>query len=125
MKKNSQALLLAILWFVMVTILLIIPGTKLPAIKWLGVLEMDKIIHFILFFILCLLFCRTAYSFNKTQNWFWLIAFACSVFGLTMEFVQENFVINRAFDIWDIVADFIGSFTFLVYLNLKPQFLSK
>ncbi len=121
--KKSTALFIAISWFALVTYLLCIPGKKLPLIWWVGLFQVDKLIHFILFFTLCMLFCKTTFAIQKTQQWFWGIAFTCSLYGLGMEFVQENFIPNRSFDVWDIVADTIGSFTFLVWLNLKPQFL--
>ncbi len=121
-KKNNQALFIAIIWFTFVTILLCIPGKKLPSIPWIGLFQVDKLVHIVLFFILTLLFCKAAFVINKTQNWFWGIALFFSIYGLGMEFVQENFVTNRSFDVWDIVADAIGSFSFLVYINLKPQF---
>lgn len=120
--KKSTALFIAISWFAFVSFLLCIPGKKLPLIWWVGMFEVDKIIHIILFFILSMLFCKVAYSINKTQQWFWGIAFVCSLYGMGMEFVQENFIANRSFDVWDIVADTVGSFSFLVFLNIKPQF---
>lgn len=122
LKKKSTALFIAISWFAFVSFLLCIPGKKLPLIWWVGMFEVDKIIHIILFFILSMLFCKVAYSINKTQQWFWGIAFVCSLYGMGMEFVQENFIANRSFDVWDIVADTVGSFSFLVFLNIKPQF---
>jgi VanZ family protein len=120
--KKSTTLFFAFFWIAFVTFLLCIPGKKLPQIWWVSMFQVDKIIHLILFFVLSMLFCSVAYSINKTQKWFWGIAFICSVYGLGMEFVQENFIANRSFDVWDIVADTIGSFAFLVFLNLKPQF---
>lgn len=120
--KKISATLTAISWFAIVTFLLCIPGKKLPLIWWVGLFEVDKIVHIILFFILTMLICRAAFLINKTQQWFWGIAFICSLYGLGMEFVQENFIDNRSFDIGDIIADTVGSFSFLVFLNLKPQF---
>lgn len=120
--KKSTAVFIAISWFAFVTFLLCIPGKKLPLILWVGLFQVDKIVHIILFFILSMFICKATFLINKTQQWFWGIAFICSIYGVGMEFVQENFVENRAFDVWDIVADTIGSFSFLVYLNLKPQF---
>ncbi|MBS4042306.1 MAG: VanZ family protein [Chitinophagaceae bacterium] len=124
MKKNSYTLLLAISWLVLVTFLLCIPGKKLPTIHWFGNLQLDKLVHIVLFFILCLLVCNFFYEKNKAQTGFWFIAFLCSCYGIGMEFVQENFIDNRAFDVGDIIADIIGSFAFLVFLNLNPLYFN-
>ena len=122
MQKKNQSILLAIIWFTIVTFLLCIPGKKLPQIRWIGLFQVDKIIHIFLFFVLTMLLCKASYQVNKTQQWFWLIMFCCCLYGVSMEFVQEKYISNRSFDKWDIVADIIGSFSFLVYLNLNPKY---
>ena len=122
MKTFKNSLLLALSWFVLVTILLIIPGRKLPNISWVGKFQIDKIVHIFLFFILTMNFCRASFNFYNEQKWFWMIALFCSLYGVSMEFVQENFVLNRSFDNGDIVADIIGCYSFLIFLNIKPQF---
>ena len=102
-------------WFVVTTILLCIPGKKLPKMGWLQIPYFDKYVHIFIFGVLSYLFCRTT---NK--RWFWLVALICTCYGTAMEFVQENWIPNRSFDAFDIIADTIGSFgaiAFLVYLN--------
>jgi VanZ family protein len=56
------------------------------------------------------------YPFKKSQfdkevklPWFLLITITAIAFGAIMEFVQRDFVANRSFDIWDILADSVGS----------------
>ena len=49
-----------------------------------------------------------------------LVAFICTFYGVAMEFVQENWIPNRSFDVFDIAADTVGSFAailLLIYFN--------
>ncbi len=120
MKNRKIATLLAIGWFVITTILLCIPGKKLPKIVWLQIPHFDKIVHIFIFGLLSYSFCRTT-----NRKWFWLVAFICSCYGTAMEFVQENWIPNRSFDVFDIAADTVGSFIAIVFLiyfnNLKKK----
>ena len=121
-QKQRNKVLLAVSWFILVTVLLCIPGKKLPTIHWFGNLQLDKAVHMVLFFMLTMFICNTFYIYNRTQQYFWGIAFCCSLYGIGMEFIQENLIANRSFDVGDIVADVVGSFAFLIFLNLKPSF---
>jgi len=65
-----------------------------------------------MFSLLVFLFCwgiQRKYNPEKTNNTFILIAIAGVVYGILMEYVQQNFVANRSFDSGDIIADIIGS----------------
>lgn len=39
-----------------------------------------------------------------------LISMLALAYGIAMEFVQKNYIPNRSFDVYDIVADGVGSF---------------
>ncbi len=113
LKNIRTSYFLAITWFIITTILLCIPGNSLPKIGWLKILPIDKCVHIFLFGILSLLFCK---AFNRRKAFF-SIALICSIYGTVMEFVQENWIPNRSFDIWDIVADTMGSFAAVAILH--------
>lgn len=46
---------------------------------------------------------------QKLKKSFWWVFILSSAFGIVMEFVQEHLVVNRSFDIGDIIADIIGA----------------
>lgn len=106
-------------WFLFVLILLCLPGSTIPKYPWLSVIYADKWIHIILFYILCVLFSwpfRNAIMVGSgRQIWFLCIAAGGVSFGTLMEFVQENWVTNRSFEISDILADSIGCVLAYVY----------
>jgi VanZ family protein len=97
-----------------VTTLLCIPGTELPKIKWENKIWLDKWVHVFLFMGLVILWSK-AYSGkkniqNNTRKIFFQIMVFGLLYGILMEVVQEYFIINRSFDLMDILADGVGCF---------------
>ena len=103
----------AIIWFITSTILLVLPGDDLPSNGIFGIQNFDKLVHLGMFSLLTILF---AFPFAKagieskalTKKIF-TIAIAVVIYGIVMEFVQEYWAINRAFDLSDMLFDSIGS----------------
>ena len=110
LKKNILTIVFAAIWFLLVTSLLCIPGTKFPKIDWQDKIWLDKWIHIFLFMILVILWSK-AYS-HSTQSggrkiFFKIMVVGC-FYGIAMEFVQKYFIPFRSFDFGDIIADGIG-----------------
>lgn len=93
------------LWFVVTTVLLVIPGNALPKAPPIEIPFFDKWVHVVLFGVLSWLFCAFAKSIPDKVKILVLVV----IYGIAMEFVQKYLVINRSFDIVDIVADSIGA----------------
>lgn len=117
----------AIGWLLMVTFLLVLPGSAFPKETWLSKIQFDKIVHIGVFAILVTLFCRAFYQkalTTKNSSIFILIAVVAIIYGLLMEFVQKNYVPNRSFDKGDLIADAIGAiagYIFSRWLYLKSN----
>ncbi len=100
----------AFIWSVMIFILLIIPGKELPAGPELP--SFDKIVHMVLFGVQVWLW---SYYIKHGTNfsphlWIFLLIFLLScLYGIGMEYYQKYFVLNRAFETGDILADITGS----------------
>jgi len=107
LKKNVPTIIFAISWLLIVTILLCIPGTRLPKIKWDDKLLFDKWIHVLLFLILVLVWCR-AYSKPHLKTIFITVTILSILYGIGMEIVQKYFIPFRSFDVADIIADAVG-----------------
>ncbi|MDF2381581.1 VanZ family protein [Nostoc ellipsosporum NOK] len=102
---------LAVLWFIICTVLLCLPGSAFPESSWLDNIPFfDKWVHVGLFAVMTFLFCRAAMAWGreatKTFITLSLISFA---FGVLMEFVQHYWIPYRSFDVWDMVADGVGA----------------
>lgn len=114
MKKKHYKLLPAFLWLIFTIVLLILPGSAFPEETPLPELPIDKLIHIVLFFLLVWFFCRGMglknNNLSKTQKNGFLIFIAASLLGLLLEFVQKEYIPNRAFEIADVYADTAGAF---------------
>ena len=113
---------LAIIWSVTITILFCIPGTAFPKQNWLSDLHFDKWVHFGFFAIL--VFCWRFY-FPVTNAYDWLILFFALIYGILVEIIQHHLIKNRAFDVWDVIADMTGAvagllFWWYLYKKDKP-----
>jgi VanZ family protein len=102
----------AIIWFFLSLWLLTMPGSQIPHEDWFDTLQVDKWVHIALFFVLCFLFMYPLRKMDikSSAQLFWLLLITVSaiLYGTAMEFVQRDFVPNRSFDVWDIMADAIG-----------------
>ena len=114
MIKIRPTLFPGITWFIILTILLILPGTAFPKETWLDKIWFDKWVHIGLFGIMVFLFgwglLKTKQDIRQLKKSFLIIASGCLAYGIIMEFVQDNFIPNRSFDYGDILADFVGCF---------------
>ncbi len=116
-----KAFLPAILWALAILVLSVAAGTQMPSLMR-QLLSADKLMHAFAYFVLTALllygFRRNAYPHNKAAIAVILIA---SAYGAGMEILQYSFFSHRHFEIWDIVANIIGSFisVFVSYFFIK------
>jgi len=118
--KKFVYFLPAFLWFVLILLLLIIPGKNLPESSFLDEIYFDKWVHISLFGMLVYLhypaLLKIKLASGKVLGW---IAMYAWIYGILMEFVQKYWVPNRSFDVTDIIAD--GAGCLLAYLWLKRR----
>ena len=97
MKNGLKGIIPAIIWFILITILLVLPVSSFPQENWLSGIYFDKIVHFVMFAVLVFLVCRGLFYSKK-----WDI-------NPLQAFLQEDFIPNRSFDWFDVVADLSGA----------------
>ncbi|MGB0165475.1 MAG: VanZ family protein [Luteibaculum sp.] len=103
--------LAACIWAFIIAVLALIPANMFPDEDLLGALKLDKLIHFLEYFILCLLvmvgFKKHYFygGFNYHPNISAIVA--CVFFGCIIELLQ-NFVTTRSFEWKDILANNAG-----------------
>ena len=70
---------------------------------------MDKVVHFILFFIQSILITNTLYEYSDRNNRIILILsiILLILFGLIIE-IQQIYLPYRTFEIMDLIANFVG-----------------
>lgn len=102
---QSKALVTA--WFLLMNILFFLPGSALPKEHWLANMHIDKWVHVGLFAMLIFLVC-SAFNFLLSKR-LWMVLVAAIVYGFLVEVVQKLWVPNRSFDMYDVLADTVGS----------------
>jgi len=119
LKKIKPSFFYPVLWLIISTILLTLPGKAFPKENWLEKIWFDKWVHIGLFAIMVFLWCWSALRLNlekeKLKRMFIFFAVIWLAYGTGMEFVQKYFIPNRSFDTGDIIADAVGCITGLVY----------
>ena len=127
MKPKFTLFIPAIVWVIIVTVLLVLPGPDIPEVSFLDIIYFDKWVHAGLFGGMTFLF---SFPFIKnlvsTKKLLIYIAIACALYGVIMEYVQEFFVFERDFDYWDMAADTVGCIiAYLFSITLKKYFERK
>lgn len=101
----------ALLWIGLILFLCTLPGSDIPQISLLDKLHADKIVHVVLFGGIVI---WISYGFYKQKGHIsnltlFFIAFLAAAYGLAIEYIQKYMVVNRSFDMWDVVADAAGA----------------
>jgi VanZ family protein len=103
----------ALIWFTLLTILLIIPGSTLPKSPLYETLQVDKWVHIFLFGSLIVLWTLPAayagMDWHKRATWNTTIMLMAIGYGIIMEFVQDAWIPNRSFEAADMLADSAGA----------------
>ncbi|WP_165958201.1 VanZ family protein [Segetibacter sp. 3557_3] len=111
MRNLTDSFVPAICWLILSSILFFIPGDQLPREEIFALPNFDKLVHSFLFFILCYLFFRPVRHLENIATrkaLYFKISLAAVFYGLVVEVIQKYFVVNRSFDLWDIIFDTLG-----------------
>jgi VanZ like family len=110
----------AIGWGIFIFIISTIPGKDIPHIvsPW-ELIKIDKLVHMSIYGFLVWQILRGYRRINENNGipynaLFYLkigliIAFCCAVYGLFIEWYQENYCEDRAFEFYDALANTIGA----------------
>ena len=103
-----------LLWALFILIICAIPGNRIPKLTFLEWLKPDKIVHLLVFAVLCVFLLRSfldAHALNLTaKNASKLAISICIVYGALVEFLQYSIFINRSGDVRDAIANSMGAF---------------
>ena len=119
MKVKFVHFLPAIVWFLIIFILLMLPGKDLPKEDFLSGIYFDKWVHAGLFGGLVFLF---NYPFRNNigykSSFYISIVIAAIIYGIAMEFAQKYLTADRDFDVNDMVADAAGAILGYLFFRL-------
>lgn len=104
--SRGPRLLIAIIYFIFICFLFVLPGSAFPSENWMSKIYFDKWVHIGIFFFFMIIW-GWALSLTKKGMW-WLLAIAI-IYGILVEVAQDTLVPNRSFDLGDWIADIGGS----------------
>lgn len=118
-----------LLWAAIILGLCILPAEVLEPVDLLNLDYADKFAHLVVFAVLALLFGHgmrrykgTMSLCSKTALYIFL---GCSAYGGLIELVQGAFIENRVADVFDFVADTLGSGLGIVFAKLLENRFNK
>lgn len=107
---RNKFLLATVIWVVFITYACLAAAADIPKASWLNVPYLDKIVHFIFYFILTLLLSIDFKVKTETIKKAWLYAFAIAVgYGIIIEICQRFLTKGRSADVIDALANMSGS----------------
>lgn len=114
-----------ILAWIISLVLFSLPGSAFPASGWMQLIHFDKIIHIGLF--ACLFICW-AYPESQQINGInknLLIWSMMVIYGILIEFMQDNWISNRSFEFMDWIADITGASLGWIIMKIKKPLLKQ
>jgi VanZ family protein len=112
MKIQVRSFWPGVIAFTIATILFCLPGDKFPEDELFNIFQVDKLIHIGLFASMVILwslpFISRIEDSDRLSNIFIGVALAFVLYGILIEFIQGNFIRNRAMGIDDMLADALG-----------------
>lgn len=113
MKYNTFFIVIAILWTILIYWLCLLPKSELPTNPLFDFEGFDKIVHFVFYSIMFFL-----YYVGLGKKRIPFIVIFCLAVGISIECLQAYLPINRAFDLWDIVANGVGVLCSIISLRI-------
>ena len=109
----------SIAWALVILVLCLMPGKALPEWNWFALLDLDKLVHAGMFFVLTVLLAQAFVS-NGSLTRYILWACVISIFyGLSTEFMQGMEALGRRTDLNDMIANSVGALLAAAYVNRK------
>jgi VanZ family protein len=109
LNKNKYGLA----WTLLILLVCLMPGDSLPNSSFLSFKGADKLIHFTLYLVLLIIVGKGLVDYFKpsySSSRIIIIAFLyCLFLGIGIEFIQSVFVAGRLGDVFDVLANAIGS----------------
>lgn len=98
----------AIAWALLILVLCLAPGRALPEWDWFALLDLDKLVHAGMFFVLAVLLAQafTGGSLRRHILWACILSIA---YGLATEFMQGLEALGRRTDVNDMIANSAGA----------------
>jgi len=127
--KTRNSYIKSIIWSFVILLSCILPANKISKIGVLGIKHIDKLFHFLMYFIFSLiLFFDLHKNVNALKNKYSVylfILFIPFVWGIIIELIQYYLLVNREGSIADIMANISGIFAGILLILIAGKYFLK
>jgi glycopeptide antibiotics resistance protein len=121
--RNVAGLLFA--WVMVILALCATPGAYIPSADWLDLLSIDKLIHALMFFVLCILFTISAVKAEKPKFILGVYLVLSVLYGISLEIMQATVFRDRSMDWKDMIANTFGCVMSMFFYRRIKQFVNE
>ncbi len=107
----------AIAWALIILVLCLIPGKALPVWNWFAILDLDKLVHTGMFFVLAVLLAGAFVKQGRPQGYLLWSVLIAVLYGLSTEWMQGLEALGRRTDINDMIANSVGALIAASYVR--------
>ncbi|WP_078056367.1 VanZ family protein [Aequorivita aquimaris] len=118
---DKRLLFIAIIYSCLITVLFFIPSQDLPKTQ---LLEADKIVHILVYFILVnlwMLYLYVSNDYHFEKKWIPILLLSILLYGIIIEIFQGLFTVSRSADILDVVSNLLGSLLGIFFFKIVKQ----
>ena len=122
--EGKTLLFIATAYTLAIFVLFFMPTDELPEVNFSAV---DKIVHGLIYFIFINLWAAFFYqknSFRFDIKWASILFFSILLYGIIIEILQGLFTASRIADIFDILANLIGSLLGILFFKSIKKYLN-
>ena len=115
---DKRLLFIAIIYSCLITVLFFIPSQDLPKTQ---LLEADKLVHILVYFILVnlwMLYLYVSNDYHFEKKWIPILLLSILLYGIIIEIFQGLFTVSRSADILDVVSNLLGSLLGIFFSKL-------
>ena len=127
--KARNSFIISIVWGVVILLACTLPANRVSKISLFGINYMDKVFHFLVYFIFSLIiYFDLSKSGNALRNKYFvfiIIFLIPLVWGIIIELIQFYALLNREGSIADIMANVSGIITGVLFILITEKYLMK
>jgi VanZ family protein len=117
--KLHRAYVLAVLWTIFIASSCLLPAAAFRSFSFDTLLELDKVIHFVLYAVFILLWALTIRDVSMKQKIGLLLIGV--TYGILIEVLQSTMALGRSYDIGDIVSNTVGCIVGVILITFVQR----
>ena len=120
--KLKRARILAIVWTAFIASSCLLPSSLFKPFTFQSLLELDKFIHLVLYFVFVQLWVLNLEKINRKNKL--VILLIGIIYGIFIEFMQSAMNIGRNYEIDDMIANTLGAILGIVFMTITQNSLA-